>query len=182
MPGNMFHEDGAKTGSLATADGPTAAVHALTTQRQYFFNAELLRDEMKNPVLRHVAKGDLKNADAQLLMHIRLQSPVAFDRAGCVRALLMEGADAGALTPGTGISALHWASWSRYANIVKLLLSFDAQVDARSEEKGQTAYHWAAIAGDVPCMKLLVEAGVFAIYSSCHMRVCVCIRTHVPLF
>jgi ankyrin repeat protein len=96
--------------------------------------------------------------EEKLLHAIRIQTPHSWDREGSVRTLLLAGADASACSEG-GISALHWAAWSKFPGIIKLLIQFNAQIDIATPDKLQTPFHWACIGGNLKCVALLAEAG-----------------------
>ena len=77
-----------------------------------------------------------------------------------VRILLEAGADPNPKVP-EGLfrsSPLKAASFGGLAEMVKLLLEFDADIDAYSPE-GQTALHAAVISQNVECADILLEAG-----------------------
>ncbi|OGV38312.1 MAG: hypothetical protein A2020_14385 [Lentisphaerae bacterium GWF2_45_14] len=59
---------------------------------------------------------------------------------------------------GSGWTALHYATFAGYDDIVKRIITLKANVDA-DDNFGHTPLHWAALNGYKTTVKILLEAG-----------------------
>ena len=73
--------------------------------------------------------------------------------------IIREGANVNA-TNGYGQTALHWAAWNGYIEIVKLLIKYGANINFK-DKWGRTALHYAACNGHTEAVKILIKANAY---------------------
>jgi hypothetical protein len=93
-----------------------------------------------------------------------------------------DGADINAAEADDGYTALMWASYKGYLEVVRLLIEKGADVNAAETDDGYTALMWASQEGHAEVVKLLLDRGAqiniqsnigltAVMFSSCHGRI-----------
>ena len=59
-----------------------------------------------------------------------------------------------------GFTLMHYASFSKSTEILKLLINYGGDMDAQKNKLAQTPLHWAANYGSEKYIKLLIDMGV----------------------
>lgn len=110
---------------------------------------QTLQEDLKLMVSEYTNVDDEKN----------LFREVKIGRTDRVRFFLAKGVSANAISPPSGLSALHEASQCGFMDVAALLLDRGAYVDIRDRKRGRTPLHLAASSGREVVVRFLLERG-----------------------